>query len=383
MKASQAPVVLHIARNPVTGVWSAMKALARAQQRAGYRVRFGLLLSKKWPHRAELASLRVETWTSSSPEIFGTAAFLLHETLANPVPTWVNTMAAGQAPARLVLHYHNAWLAGALVIPYSPNVMQVSTFHGFAARATLPMQPVRRAIHRRWAKRLVNRRVRLVSVDAATSFTAGDVLGLDPALFRIVPNGVDAPVIKYPRSRCAVIGGRLLVGHVGTLNEGKGWRVTAEAVRHVAARGVPIHYLIAGSGAEACNARDWCRANPSIATYLGNVTDAASELMPQLDVLCLPTNNDGLPMSVLEAMASGVVVIATRVGGIPDAVADGRTGFLVERDPGAIAEKLAFLAENPALLAKMSEEAARRHLAKFTSEAMCRGYADVYKDWGD
>ena len=92
-------------------------------------------------------------------------------------------------------------------------------------------------------------------------------------------------------------------------------------------------------------------------TFLGVVDDIGAHLA-SLDVLVLPSTLDGRPVVVLEALAFGVPVIASRVGGLPALVHDGETGFLVE--PGntrEIAEHLRRLADDPVELERLKRGA--------------------------
>ncbi|HEY6113107.1 MAG TPA: glycosyltransferase family 4 protein, partial [Gaiellaceae bacterium] len=74
------------------------------------------------------------------------------------------------------------------------------------------------------------------------------------------------------------------------------------------------------------------------------------------DAFLLPSVNEGTPVSAIEALASGTPVVATRVGGVPDVVTDGATGFLVEPgDNDAAADRLAQLARDPALRSRLGE----------------------------
>ena len=84
------------------------------------------------------------------------------------------------------------------------------------------------------------------------------------------------------------------------------------------------------------------------------------------DALVLPSANEGTPVSVIEALAGGRPVVATRVGGVPDVVRDGVDGFLVEPgDIDALAERLGRLAADPALAARMGEAGRARVLERY------------------
>lgn len=100
----------------------------------------------------------------------------------------------------------------------------------------------------------------------------------------------------------------------------------------------------------------------------------------QLDLLVLPSAWEAFPISVLEAMACGVPQVATRVGGTPEAVADGETGLLVPaRDPDALARGVIELLRDPDRRARMAEDGRRRHAELFTVERMVRDTAAVYE----
>jgi glycosyltransferase involved in cell wall biosynthesis len=100
----------------------------------------------------------------------------------------------------------------------------------------------------------------------------------------------------------------------------------------------------------------------------------------QLDLLVLPSAWEAFPISVLEAMACGVPQVATRVGGTPEAVADGETGLLVPaRDPHALARAIVELLRDPERRAQMAKDGRRRHAELFTVERMVRDTAAVYE----
>ncbi|HEY8487907.1 MAG TPA: glycosyltransferase, partial [Thermaerobacter sp.] len=95
-------------------------------------------------------------------------------------------------------------------------------------------------------------------------------------------------------------------------------------------------------------------------------------------VLC--TRREGLPLTVLEAMAAGVPVVATAVGGVPEAVRHGVTGFLVPPgDPAAVARYLATLLADPALRRRMGAAARARYEAHYTVDRMVAATLAVYR----
>lgn len=106
----------------------------------------------------------------------------------------------------------------------------------------------------------------------------------------------------------------------------------------------------------------------------------APQLMGALDVLVLPSLTEGLPLTVLEAMAAGTPVIGTAVGGIPEAVRDGETGFIVPPgDPGRLAEAVAAILREPAASARMGQTGRRRAEEAFTIEGEAAKTAAFYR----
>ena len=91
------------------------------------------------------------------------------------------------------------------------------------------------------------------------------------------------------------------------------------------------------------------------------------------------SKNEGLPMSIIEGMRAGLPIIGSRVGGIPEQIVDGESGFVVDVDEKQLAAKLKFLIDNLNLLPDMGKVSYNYYLEKFTLEAMVKKYAEIYK----
>jgi glycosyltransferase involved in cell wall biosynthesis len=99
----------------------------------------------------------------------------------------------------------------------------------------------------------------------------------------------------------------------------------------------------------------------------------------QSDIYLLPSHHEGLPMSILEAMAYGLPIISTPVGGIPDAVEDGVNGFLIQPgDSHALAEKIDILVNNKELREKMGQESYRIAKEKFDIKTITKQLHNIY-----
>ncbi len=112
---------------------------------------------------------------------------------------------------------------------------------------------------------------------------------------------------------------------------------------------------------------------------LGERNDVPS-ILASSDVFVLPSNWEGLPYTVIEAMMAGLPVVATSVGGVPELVEDGVTGFLVPRsDPEALAEALQRLIDDPELRERMGKAGRQKAMCEFTLDRMLRETEKVYE----
>ena len=102
--------------------------------------------------------------------------------------------------------------------------------------------------------------------------------------------------------------------------------------------------------------------------------------LPQAAMLAYITRREGLGSAVLLAMAAGVPVLASRVGGLMEVIEDGESGVLTDNDPAAIARAMTSLAGDADLLRRLGARARRRVCEKFSVSAMVRGTLDVYRE---
>jgi glycosyltransferase involved in cell wall biosynthesis len=105
------------------------------------------------------------------------------------------------------------------------------------------------------------------------------------------------------------------------------------------------------------------------------------QLLDALDVFVFPSLKEGLGVALLEAMACGLPVVATRAGGVVDIVEDNRSGLLVSaRDPASIANAVASLANDATTRAQLGSAARTRVSENFSMDAMTKKTIDLYRD---
>ena len=161
----------------------------------------------------------------------------------------------------------------------------------------------------------------------------------------------------------------------------KGHRWLLEAMPRILARFPDATVVLAGSGPglEAARERVAAAGLAPRVRILGARADGV-DLLALSDVVVLPSvAAEGLPITILEALALGKPVVATRVGGIPEAIQDGETGLLVPPgDPQALADAVSALLADPARAAAMAARGRAAARARFSAEVMVRQIERLY-----
>jgi glycosyltransferase involved in cell wall biosynthesis len=201
---------------------------------------------------------------------------------------------------------------------------------------------------------------------------------------RVIANGVaDDPPVRDREAVRAELGvprGTFLAVLVAALRPEKCAPVFVEQVAAAHAREPSVHGLVVGDGPDAAAVGRAVRRSGGAVRTLGYRADAV-DIMHASDVVCLTSAIEALPMSVLEAMSVARPVIATRVGGLPDVVEPGKTGFLISPDrPWEMADALVGLARDPSHAKELGRAGRARQRRHYSIEAMTRGYTELLTD---
>ena len=193
----------------------------------------------------------------------------------------------------------------------------------------------------------------------------------------VIRNGVrlDGPRRRHP----AVSDRPATVLAVGRLREPKDFLTLVRATARLPPGSARV--LIVGDGPDRAEIeREIARLGLRDAVVLLGERADVAELLAAADVFVLASRSEGMPMSVLEAMAAGLPVVASAVGGVPELVRDGETGTLVAPgDPDVLARALGALVAAPAERARLGAAARSRAEAEFGIEACRQAHIDLYR----
>jgi glycosyltransferase involved in cell wall biosynthesis len=276
-----------------------------------------------------------------------------------------------------LVHAHIfASAVAAAIATLGKGVPLVITEHTEASWQTWRTRRVSRWAHRR-AKRVI-----AVSTPIERRLIERDEV--PPHLVTRIPNAVipasdEPPDPAGPLPDAWVEGP--LVGVVARLQPEKGVANFLKAAARVSEISPRARFLVVGDGPlreELLNLVEHLGISERV-RFLGYRTDSRA-LMGLMDLLVVPSLTEGSPLIVLEAMAAGVPVVASAVGGIPDQVRHGREGILVPPDdPDALGDALGALLRDPAYARRLGEAGRRRTENEFSHETLVRRIEAVYR----
>ncbi|MEK7390456.1 MAG: glycosyltransferase [Elusimicrobiota bacterium] len=197
--------------------------------------------------------------------------------------------------------------------------------------------------------------------------------GVDTTLWR-----ADEDARRRRRRELSLRDDEILVGAAGRLDRQKGFATLISAMDRI--RTAPVRCLILGDGPERARLESLVRqfGLQASVTLAGEQGESASWLSA-FDIFCLPSLWEGLPNSVLEAMAIGLPVTACAVDGVPEAVEDGKTGLLVPAEnPEALSQALRSLASDPLRRAAFGAAALKTVQERFGLRRMIEEYRNAY-----
>ncbi len=284
-----------------------------------------------------------------------------------------------------IVHAHQctAWFYAALsrILHPGPRLLleEHGRFHPEVER------PLRRAVNRLLLRPLTHRFV-AVSADIRERLAVYE--GLPREAIEVVPNGVPAPPPPDPAGRAgrrAALGlpaDAFVVGTVGRFDPIKNLGLLVDALARVAPGVTNLRALMIGDGPEIEGLRRRAAdAGLGDRVCFTGYRGDARELTRCMDLFVLSSHSEGLSVALLDAQAAGVPAAVTAVGGNPDVVVDGETGWVVPPgDVDALARAIESAATDPQACARFAATAVRRHAERFEWSVMLRRYRELYRE---
>ena len=292
-----------------------------------------------------------------------------------------------------------AWRLSRVIKQFRPDVLHAHDPHAVAMAATalsiaLPTPRIPLVAARRLDLQMARNSFSRWKYGQVDCFIASGVAianrliqhGIPRSRIRIVHEGVD--VDRIDRVTPANVHAEFylpthapIVGNVAALIPHKGHQHLIDAAALVV-RDVPdVRFVIVGEG-ETRDALEHHIRHLHLErhVFLAGYRSDALELIKGVDLFAMSSVTEGMCTALVDAMAAGKVSVATAVGGIPEVVDDGVTGYLVPpRDPKAMATRIVHLLKDESLRARMGRAARERARERFTLERMIAGTAAVYR----
>jgi glycosyltransferase involved in cell wall biosynthesis len=199
-------------------------------------------------------------------------------------------------------------------------------------------------------------------------------VGVDAGHVHFVPNGVDTERFRPERTRTGALRTRFgigadapVVGFVGRLAWEKGPDVFLRTALSIRAQRPDARFIVVGDGAMLEQLQTFVRRfELARSVHFAGTRDDMPAVFNELDVLVLTSRSEAMPLALMEAMACGLPIVATKVGGVPDLVAHGVTGWIApEGDYEALAAQVVDLLDEPGLRAAVGEAGRRRAVERF------------------
>ena len=234
-------------------------------------------------------------------------------------------------------------------------------------------------------KRLLGGFNRLVAVSETVQTELAQA-GVPASRTSIIENGIDISRFgqtSQDRSRdmLGLPRQKFIVGTIGRLVHEKAHTLLLQAAKETLSLHPGLLFVIVGDGPLRESLRTQAE-NLGIADHLlfTGVSDRIPEMLSAFDVFVLSSTSEGLPMVVLEAMASRKPIITTGVGAIPGVVIHGSSGLVVRPDAAEISAAISFVVRNHTVAIRFAETAYNRVKQKYSADAMAQNYAALYRD---
>jgi glycosyltransferase involved in cell wall biosynthesis len=210
---------------------------------------------------------------------------------------------------------------------------------------------------------------------------------IPPEKITLVPNAIDLRRFspgqitrRDARSKLGLSPDASVIAGVGRLNSQKNFSLFLDVAAALSPRFPNLRFLLAGEGPEEAMLREKALqlGLTERIVFAGYIADTR-QVYAAADILLMPSRFEGLPMTLLEAMAMNLPVVASKLDGIAEVIEDGREGYLVDSaDVTAFAERCAALLDHPAKSSELATNARAKIEARFSVERMTSAVESIY-----
>lgn len=281
-----------------------------------------------------------------------------------------------------LLHSHG--YKGDILLGLLPKIMRkiplVSTAHGWTSTVGFSKLKIyewldRISLHFADAVVLVNKEM------LNLPFFKGNFSGR----IHVIDNGIAEKPRCGPQLRGDIKSfceGNNVIGAIGRLSDEKGFSYLIDALSEINKTQADVRLLVLGEGPQReLLERKIYKLGIADLVYMPGFVQGASSYLTLFDVLVLPSVSEGLPLTLLEGMREGVPVVASAVGGIPDALDAGKCGVLVPPgNIGCLADALLDTLSPGGAAALLAKQGRKRFADLYGSARMCKEYAVLYKE---
>jgi glycosyltransferase involved in cell wall biosynthesis len=202
---------------------------------------------------------------------------------------------------------------------------------------------------------------------------------------KIIDNGIDLKPFRNPQSNLISEKGwqgKPIIGSIGRLAQQKGLPYLLRAAPEILRENPTAQFIFAGDGPdqEALQAQANNLGIQESVHFLG-VQENIPGVLASIDVLAMPSLSEGMPMALLEAMAAGKAVVASRVGAIPKVIDHGVNGWLIDSgDVNGLATGINEILRSGDFRARLGRAARQTIESRFSAEIMAKNYLEIYRE---
>lgn len=269
----------------------------------------------------------------------------------------------------------------------------VHTFHGHVFHSYFG--PLKTGLFKQIERYLARKSTGIIAISALQKKELVEVHKIAPAnKVQVIPLGFDLKKFsedtdvkrKQIRQEYGLKDDEVAIAIVGRLAPVKDHDYFLQVIENVlSSTEVPIRVFIVGDGSEKEHIQQKVAAinqkHPGSIVMTSWILDI-STFNQGMDIVCLTSKNEGTPVSIIEAQASGLPVVSTDVGGVRDILADGQAGFVIKRENiETYIDKLRLLIEDPSLRNKFANFGKQSVMEEFSYHRLVKDMSSYYKTW--